>query len=579
MGIRQMTRAIEDTLANLGFFIVERAADFIDGDAFEDLVKTHDINDPFYEETRLKLKNLKESMGCLYLYTTAPHDGNIWHYIIDGSAEPDDEEEFSAMGDEDYLEEYGDAFFAALKTHKVTASKLTDQGEWGWVVSVYSPILNSSGELVGIIGCDFDGAGLRETIVKGEKQCAVVVVISIIAGLILLIFFLQRIFSPIKKISRILKEISMGEGDLTKRININKKGEVGELASYFNMTLDKIKNLVIIIKKEASSLQDAGNSLASNMQQTAGAIHEITANIQGIKRKVSDQSELLTQTHVSMDQVTTSIDKLDKNVEVQTNSVSLSSSAIQQMLANVENVTKTLIRNSENVHELISVSDRGRNSLQKVSQDIKEIARESEGLLAINAVMENISSQTNLLSMNAAIEAAHAGETGKGFAVVAAEIRKLANNAAEQSKTISDVLKKIKTAIDMITHSTNTVLENFNAIDGRVHVVSDQEDNIRSAMEEQGQGSKQILQAVSVLNEKTQLVKQGSDEMLEGSIEVIKGSNNLQKVTAEISTDMKEMAYGAEQISVAVNHVNDISKKTKGHIETLFSEVSKFKVD
>ncbi|HCC37599.1 MAG TPA: methyl-accepting chemotaxis protein, partial [Treponema sp.] len=144
--------------------------------------------------------------------------------------------------------------------------------------------------------------------------------------------------------------------------------------------------------------------------------------------------------------------------------------------------------------------------LQKVAEDIREIAKESEGLLEINSVMENIASQTNLLSMNAAIEAAHAGEAGKGFAVVADEIRKLAENSGEQSKTISAVLKKIKTSIDLITKSTSVVLDRFGTIEKEVEIVSNQETQIRNAMEEQGAGSRQILEAIGSLNSATSLV-------------------------------------------------------------------------
>jgi methyl-accepting chemotaxis protein len=121
--------------------------------------------------------------------------------------------------------------------------------------------------------------------------------------------------------------------------------------------------------------------------------------------------------------------------------------------------------NKSNVTKLIQTSEVGRTGLQEVSSDIQEIVRESEGLLEINGVMENIASQTNLLSMNAAIEAAHAGEAGKGFAVVADEIRKLAESSTEQSKTISAILSKIKESIDKIMTSTNEVLQNFDVIE------------------------------------------------------------------------------------------------------------------
>jgi methyl-accepting chemotaxis protein len=249
------------------------------------------------------------------------------------------------------------------------------------------------------------------------------------------------------------------------------------------------------------------------------------------------------------------------------------------MLANIQSVAQTLIKNTSNVKNLATASEIGRTGLQEVAGDIQEIARESEGLLEINAVMENIASQTNLLSMNAAIEAAHAGEAGKGFAVVADEIRKLAESSGEQSKTIAVVLKKIKDSIDKITKSTGEVLNKFEDIDFKVKTVSDQEENIRNAMEEQSTGSQQILEAIGHLNDITQMVKSGSVEMLEGSQEVIQEGKNLEMATQEITNGMNEMATGADQINVAVNQVNNISGANKENIDILVQEVSKFKVE
>ena len=404
------------------------------------------------------------------------------------------------------------------------------------------------------------------------------VIILVVASIVTL-FFAQSIVKPIRNVTLTLKGLSEGEGDLTRRITCGSKDEVGDLSRYFNQTLEKIKNLIIVIKNQAGMLSDTGHDLAGNMAETAAAINEITANIQSIKGRVINQSASVTETNAAMEQLTVNINRLDKHVENQSNNVSLASAAIEGMVANIQSVTESLVRNSANVMALKESSEEGRTGLQEVASNIREIARESEGLMEINSVMENIASQTNLLSMNAAIEAAHAGAAGKGFAVVADEIRKLAESSSAQSKTISTVLKKIKTSIDKITFSAGNVLNKFEAIDTSVRIVADQEDSIRSAMEEQREGSKQILDGIEEVTEITRQVKSGSGEMSEGTQEVIRESKNLEKATQEITGGMNEMASGADQINSAVHEVNDLCGRNQESIELLVQEVSRFKVD
>jgi methyl-accepting chemotaxis protein len=411
-------------------------------------------------------------------------------------------------------------------------------------------------------------------------EITIVISVMVLVLVVVAALFLSRSISkPIVKVADTLKDISEGEGDLTRNIAINSKDEIGDLARYFNNTLEKIKNLVVTIKKEAASLHYVGNDLASNMTETAAAVNQITANIQSIKGRIMNQSASVTETNAAMEQVVANINKLNGHVENQGNNISRASSAIEEMIANIHSVTETLIKNTVNVKTLKEASEVGHNGLLEVATDIQEIARESEGLMEINSVMENIASQTNLLSMNAAIEAAHAGEAGKGFAVVADEIRKLAESSGEQSKTINNVLKKIKESIEKITNSTENVLTEFQAIDSSVKTVAEQEENIRSAMEEQGDGSKQILEGIGNVNEITRQVKNGSHQMLEGAKEVIQESSNLEKATQEITNGMNEMASGAGQINTAVNHVNEISNKNRQGIDTLMKEVSRFKVE
>jgi methyl-accepting chemotaxis protein len=460
-----------------------------------------------------------------------------------------------------------------------------------YLTTKFSSVLNANLELI-IYPFAVGGSGDIWSVMVGTNENFIlagqtalthftIIVAAIVSVLTALIVYLvlTRMTKPLVNVADTLKDISEGEGDLTKTVNIKSKDEIGDLAHYFNLTLEKIKNLIITIKGQAVSLSDTGNELASNMTETAAAVNQIVANLQSIKGRVINQSASVTETNSTMEQITVNIDRLNEHIEIQSASVTESSSAIEEMFANIQSVTQTLIKNAGNVQSLAKASEIGRNGLQEVSSDIQEIARESEGLLEINEVMENIASQTNLLSMNAAIEAAHAGEAGKGFAVVADEIRKLAESSGEQSKTISVVLKKIKEAIDKIMSSTGGVLKKFEAIDTEVKTVSDQEENIRNAMEEQGVGSKQILEAIGKLNEITLMVRGGSTEMLEGSKEVINESKNLELVTQEISNGMSEMASGADQINIAIHRVNTLSGDNRQHIHALMEEVSRFKVE
>jgi len=419
---------------------------------------------------------------------------------------------------------------------------------------------------------------ILEEVRKYTEFTVILAIIAIIAAAIVVYFVLNRVIHPIVLVADQLKDIAEGEGDLTHAIPIHSNDEVGDLAIYFNETLEKIKNLVVNVKKEGHELSDIGTDLAANMSETAAAVNEINANIQSIKGRIINQSASVSQTHATMEQLTVNIHKLNDHVENQTIHMSQASSAIEEMMANITSVTNTLVNNASNVKVLREASEVGRNGLQEMAGNIQDIAHESEGLMEINAVMENIASQTNLLSMNAAIEAAHAGEAGKGFAVVAAEIRKLAESSSQQSKTIGTVLKKIAESIKKITTSTENVLNKFEAIDTSVKTVADQEENIRSSMEEQTTGSKQVLEGVSEVNEITRQVKSASNEMLEGAKEVIQESKNLEKATQEITGGMHEMATGADHINLAVNHVNGVSGKNREGIETLMREVSRFKV-
>jgi methyl-accepting chemotaxis protein len=407
-----------------------------------------------------------------------------------------------------------------------------------------------------------------------ERVIFVILILSIIISVFLSIIITAAITKPIVKLANVIKIVA--KGDLTKKVDIQSKDEVGELSQDFNVTIKTIRDLVNAIKYKINGLNHTSYELSINMGKTSTAVTEISSNLGNIKTLMVNQESSTTEAGKAVTDIKESIDSLKGMIEEQTQSVNVSSSAIEQMTANINSVTKTLADNSKNVTALTEASENGKTGVQTVAQEIQEIARDSEGLLEINAVMDNIASQTNLLSMNAAIEAAHAGEAGKGFAVVADEIRKLAESSSAQSKTTATMLKKIKASIDNITKSSNEVLERFGAIDTSVKTVSEHEQNILNAMEEQEQGGKQILESISRLRDVTASVKNGSDHMMASGLTLVKQTDQFIQTSKETVESMTEILKGIDQISSAVGLVNEMSQENNKNFEALKVETDKF---
>jgi methyl-accepting chemotaxis protein len=447
-------------------------------------------------------------------------------------------------------------------------------------VGSYVPVFaQGSNNVIGALFVGVEMSMVQGIIGSSVKHLLLFIILGALTLLVvtvLLNFSLIKILliTPVRKIINVLQKAE--EGDISQQIQMRSGDEIGDMASSFDKTMDSLKRLVMIIRNEAEAVDDISDDLAANMGRTADAVNEINGGIQRVQQEVTHQNESVTATNAAMERITENITKLNDKIEVQSTSVSQSSSAIEEMLANIESVTRISRTNSENVSRLAEASAVGRTGLQTVAVDMEEIARESESLLEIIAVLANIASQTNLLSMNAAIEAAHAGEAGRGFAVVADEIRKLAESSGTQSKTIGTVLKKIRDSITKISEATREVLAKFEVIEQDVKTVSDHEEQIRNAMEEQSAGSRKILEALGELNEITRTVQSSSEEMQERSKEIIEEGKNLEKVTTKIIGGMNDMAYRAGEVNSSVRHVNSISRKNKSNIEILREAISHF---
>ena len=403
-------------------------------------------------------------------------------------------------------------------------------------------------------------------------------IIILLIALVIIFFIARAMVQPVQKVVFALRDIAQGEGDLTVRLPVQGNDEVTDLSEYFNETIAKIGASIQAVGTSSDEMEEIGNELASNMTETASAVNEISANIDGVKQQAMTQAASVTETAATIEEIVRTIKQLNNSIETQASSVAQSSSSVEEMVANIASIGQTLGKTDEVIKSLTTATGDGKATLVTSNTVTQKIAEESGSLMEASSVIQHIASQTNLLAMNAAIEAAHAGEAGKGFAVVADEIRKLAEESSTQGKTITATLKTLSGEIETLSASSKTVEEKFNAIFNLAEQVKEMSALLTESMKEQENGSKEVLTAIKNINMVTVEVQAGSEEMLKGGEGVAEEMQKLDSLTRVITESMNEMASGAVQINNAVQEVSEITQKNKRSIQNLAAEVSKFKV-
>ena len=460
-----------------------------------------------------------------------------------------------------------------LAVEEGSGSFLSDKGVQ--MASFHARIPNTPNWVLGI--------NMPETQIQAASTLIIRLFVFSIVGaiaiaLVLTLLLGKSIAKPIVRIVGSFKELAEGEADLTKSLVAGRNDEVGDLAKDFNRFIAKLREIVVSLKAAQDELERAGGELRASSSETSGAAAQIYESVSRVGEKSQRQSESVASASSAVEEIAKNIESLEHLISEQAASVTQASASIEEMVGNIGSVTSSIDKMADEFASLSSAAEEGMSIQEATGARITQISERSETLLEANSAIAKIASQTNLLAMNAAIEAAHAGDAGKGFSVVADEIRNLAETSSEQSHTIGAELAQVRKEIEGIVVSSRDTAASFSRVMQKLADTDRIVQEVKSAMSEQKEGSTQVLEALKAMNEITSNVRSGSKEMGAGNETILVAMSGLRDTASEIQKSMEEMAGGVKAITASARKVTEIAEGTAGTIGRMEDAIGRFKV-
>lgn len=406
------------------------------------------------------------------------------------------------------------------------------------------------------------------------------VLVLIMMGLIKLVDTLVRRArqTQTKILSDVLEQMAGGSGDLTRRVLIVQADETGLLSHQLNRLLDRLQDMFKNITSQAAQVAKTSGAISSVLEGTVAATEEMAASVNQINYNADRNKTVVSESQSSLESMLSSLDQINNNVNTQAAYVEQTSSAMTEMIANIQSVNEVTSKANEVSESLTSVSGDGSQAVKNSIEAVKDIEVASNEVNSLVITISKILAQTNMLAMNAAIEAAHAGDAGRGFAVVAEEVRNLADDSATNLKTISanmkDVLERVDKGVDLSETAGDALTEVGEKTAQTTRLMSE----VAAAMQEQAAGANEVLSSINSLVEASNSINKLSEDQQQNN-EVMK--QNLDRTVnafIEVQSATSELAEGNSEILSGIEELKAVIRQNDEVVAALQDELGGYKL-
>ncbi len=403
------------------------------------------------------------------------------------------------------------------------------------------------------------------------------VLMVVLTVLIMIYIINHNIIKPINRFKEAIDQMS--NGNLNQQILIKTKSEIGIMSASFNIFLENQRNIIQKLKKQSSRLENFSENMAVKTQQSATSIEEMVVSSKNVVSNMSHQNEVVGEAGNILSTILQSIDQIAHETAKAQEEIKIASQVVEEMTKTINNSSSLAKEGDKASIELSKLSEEGSNLMEALSQTIQNVASQSFQIDEMVQLIMDISEQTNLLAMNAAIEAAHSGEYGKGFAVVAEEIRKLADKSSHSAKDIQSVVKQIAQGMDQNQKRGEKTIENFTILKKKIITVSEVNHEIANASEHQQLANQSILKTITALKKLGDMIAQKTSEETANAKNIQSVFDNLSTLSQEVSLAMEEEKNALSETAISSEHISSISKELREIAKSIQSDFSKFKTE